>query len=492
MTWKNPFHYTKEERELSDAYIRRKNTVKHLLTPHQKKLHALIFDSPEREIGYYCSRKVGKTASILLCFYEFAWKNPGCLIRFVLADQTQATSIIEPMISSFINRLLPSDLLPRYYKTERALKFRNGSIIKLNGANPDSIDKAVGPSCDLFGFDEIAIWEGDVKYALFDVFYPQATLTNAKKIFSCTPPPNVDAYYITNIHPKLVARNTLISLTIYENPLVTPRDIEQIEEQMGGKDSPEFRRQYMCELIPSNSRRLTPEFDEDIHVYEERAKAIEYGDGFIPQFYQYYICNDTGTVDNNAVLVGYLDHHNQQLVIEEESVRNNVNLTEIAQELKEFKDKYMEYAYHPDKGMKTIIDAFTLERKELREIHGIQHVSPIKGKVEDNIAHLRSALQNNKIQISFKCERLIWELKNCVWKISTSDNKQIERNEEQKHGDAIMALTYMLRAVNWRFRPDKPEHNLSLIEYSPKKNSVKDMKERTPLLWGDLIKRKFG
>jgi hypothetical protein len=489
MSWKNPFEYTKEEKELSDTIIRRRKTIRHLLTPHQKLVHDFLFNSKDTEMGFYCSRKVGKTGSSLLNCYEFAWKNPGCLVRFVLADLTQAKLIIEPMLTAFIDKIIPTDMLPRYLKSEHAMKFKNGSMIKLNGANPDVVHKAVGPSCDLFVFDEIAIWEGDVKRALLDIFYPQGTLTGAKRIFSCTPPDDISSYYIQEIHPRLSVKNKLITLTIYENPLLTAERITQIEDDMGGKDSPEFRRQYLCELIPNNESRIVPEFNEDKHVYTiEKDKCVEYGEQRIPQLYQYFICADTATDDNTAILVGYFDHHNQKLVIEEEYVKNNINLTEIAIEINRLKDKYLPYCFDGDKNLKIIIDGFSLERKEYREMHGIQHSYPIKGKVEENIAHLRSGFVNEKIEINDKCERLKWELKNCVWKKTLPGvTKQIDRNERQKHGDAIMALTYIFRAVNWRFRPEGIEYNIKLDGYNPKINKLEDMKSRTTIrTWGNI------
>ncbi len=487
MTWKDPLKYTRQEKELSDAYIVRKLTIRHLLTPHQKQMYDFIFNSKEDEIGYYCSRKIGKTASLLLMCHEYAWKHPGCLVRFVLADQTQATSIIEPMLGSFINRVIPGEVQPKYLKSLRTLFFKNGSQIKLNGANPDAIHRAVGPSCDLFVFDEIAIWEGNVQFALLDVFYPQGTLTDPKKIFSCTPPDQIDSYYIQSIHPKLLSKNTIVTLTIDENPLLTPEQIKKIEEQMGGRDSPEFRRQYLCELIPTNTSRLTPEF-KDSHIYEiEKDKCLEFGEQRIPQLYQYFIAADTATVDNTAILVGYFDHNKQKLVIEEEFVKNNINLTEIAAEIHRLKEKYLTYCFDGDRNLKIIIDAFSLERKEFREIHGIQHSFPIKGKVEDNISHLRSGFENNKIEIHADCKRTIWELKNCVWKTTLHDTKQIERNSEQKHGDAVMALTYMFRAVNWRYRPGVFEHNIQLTNYSPKNNSLEELRKRTPQIWGKHV-----
>lgn len=487
--WKNPLKYSVKEKAISDALIRKTKSIKHLLTPHQKLMYNLIFNSEERECGYWSSRKIGKTASLLLIQFEFCWKHSGAIVKHVLSNQTQATEIIEPIFSSFLKKVLPSDMLPEYKISRKTFQFKNGSSLSLCGAHPDNIEKSAGPSCDLMIFDEIAIWEGDIHHALFDILYPQGTLTKMKKIYACTPPLDIQSYYIQKIHPKLIDKKTLVTLTIDESPLLTPDEIEELAEQYGGRDSAEFRRQFLCQLIPSKNARLTPEFDNVAHVYEAEStplKSITYSEAEIPQLYQYFLCADTGVADNTAILIGYLDHHNSRLVIEEELVQNNINLTTIAGEILYIKNKYTKFTYDEDCGMLVIIDAFAGEHKEFREIHGIQHNNPIKGKVLDNIAHLRSALQNDKILISHTCKRLIWELNNCVWKESISENKQIKRDSEQKHGDAIMALTYMLRAVNWRFRPDSNGFNFKFGGYNCETNGMAKLKESNVSIWTNL------
>lgn len=488
--WKNPLKYSIKEKAISDAILRKTHSVKHLLTPHQKLLYNFIFNSEERECGCYSSRKVGKTAFAILVALEFGWKNPGSIIRHVLSNQTQAAEIIEPLINSFIKKVIPSELLPEYKVSRKAFFFKNGSVIHLSGAHPDNIEKSAGPSCDLMIFDEIAIWEGDVHHALYDILYPQGTLTQMKKVFICTPPLDLNSYYIQKIHPKLLDKNTLITLTIDESPLLTAREIEQLAEQYGGRDSAEFRRQFLCQLIPSDTSRLTPEFDSISHTFSKLTappKFVEYGKGEIPQVYQYFICADTATnVNNTAILVGYYDHHLNKLIIEEEKIMCDVSSTPIAGELLFLISQYKSFSYHPEHGIIVIIDAFEGEHSEYSFIHNIPHKHALKGKVEDTISKLRSALTNDRILISKNCKRLIWELDTCVWKKSVSELKQIQTDKEGKHGDAVMALAYMLKAVNWRFRPETSGFKFKLGDYRYEADGIDKLKKSKSPIWPNI------
>lgn len=486
MAWKNPFKYTKEEKEVSDAYVRRKKKIRHLLAPHQQKFYDLYHSC--NEAGLYCSRKSGKTFTTILIATEACISEPNVIVRYAMSTLKTAKEVLLPILEE-IKNILPSEFYPKITVSDMTVKFRNGSQIKICGSNKEAAESARGPRANLVICDEVPSWDMYAEYMITGILIPQGTtISNFKIIYAGTPPDSMEGYFIQSIYPKLLSRKVLVSIDIDENPLLTDVMIQRIVDfYPKGRDDPNFRREHKLELIPNNTHTLTPEFDEKLHVYtEEKDKCVEYGEQRVPQLYQCFISADTATVDNTAILCGYFDHHSQKLIVEKEFVKNNINLTEIAVELHEFKNEYINHCFDGERNLKIIIDAFSLERKELREIHGIQHINPLKGKVEDNIAHLRSALENNKIEIHSGCERLIWELKNCVWKTSINENKQIERNSNQKHGDAIMALTYMLRAVNWRYRPGNIRYNIKLDGYDTNKNKLSDMKSRTNRPWGEL------
>lgn len=492
MVWKNPFKYTKQEKEISDAYIRKTKTIRHLLAPHQQQFYDLYKKNDES--GLYCSRKTGKTFTTILIAMEACLQDPNAIIRYAMTTLKTAKEVLLPILDE-IRLIFPTDLFPKITVSDMTAKFRNNSQIKICGSNKDAAESARGPRSNLVICDEVPSWDSYAEYMITGILIPQGTtIKNFKIIYAGTPPDTMDGYFIQSIFPKLLSRKVLVSIDIDQNPLLTENMIQRIVDFYPlGRDDLNFRREHKLELIPNNNQRVTPEFNENIHVYNYIKNKCEYfGDFEIPQLYQYFISIDTATVDNTAILVGYYDHSNHKLVIEKEFVKNNINLTEIAYEYHTLKNEYLHYFYNGDRGLKTIIDAFTLEGKEFREIHGIQFFNPKKGKVEDNIAHLRSALANNKIEINENCVRLIWELNNCVWKQNTtvSDLKSIERNANQKHGDAIMALTYMIRAVDWRFRPGEKQYNIELHSHNPKVNTLEKLKLNNSRPWGDLINGK--
>lgn len=487
MKWKNPFNYTPREKAMSDAYIRRTKTLRHLLAPHQRDFYDLYKNNIES--GLYCSRKTGKTFTTILIAFEKCISSTGMIVRYAMTTLKTAKDVLLPILEE-IKKLLPNDMYPRITYSDMTVHFKNGSVIKICGSNKEAAETARGPRANLVICDEVPAWDTYAEYMITGILIPQGTtVDDFKIIYAGTPPDSMYGYFIQTIYPKLKLTNLLISIDIDQNPLLTPKMIARIESMYPkGREDTNFKREHKLQLIPNNTHRVTPEFNEEQHVFEEPPeKSIDYGPCKIPQVYQYFMSVDTATIDNTAILIGYLDHHNQKLIIEKEFVKNNVNITEIANNIHELKESCIEHTFHADKGIKIIIDAFSLEHKEFREVHGIQHNHPIKGIVEDNIAHLRSAFENEKILISSKCERLIWELNNCVWKETITETKQIDRTATQKHGDAIMALTYMLRAVNWRFRPDKPEHNLKIGQFNPKINTLEESRKRTsPRIWGDL------
>lgn len=493
MAWKNPFNYTRQEKEISDAYIRKTKTIRHLLAPHQQQFYDLYKSSDES--GLYCSRKTGKTFTTILIAIEACLQNPNAIVRYAMTTLKTAKEVLLPILDE-IRLIFPSDLFPKITVSDMTAKFRNNSQIKICGSNKEAAESARGPRSNLVICDEVPSWDSYAEYMITGILIPQGTtIKNFKIIYAGTPPDCMDGYFIQSIYPKLLSRKVLVSIDIDQNPLLTENMIQRIVDFYPlGRDDPNFRREHKLELIPNNNQRVTPEFNESIHVYNYiKDKCESFGDYKIPQLYQYFISIDTGTVDNTAMLVGYLDHNNHKLIIEKEFVKNNINLTNISEEYYCLKNEFTQFFYSGEEGLKTIIDAFEGEKKELREIHGIQHFNPRKGKVEDNIAHLRSALENNKIEINNNCVRLIWELNNCVWKqnTSTSDLKAIERNVKQKHGDAIMALTYMLRAVDWHFRPGSYNYHIDLHSNNYNSKKIEKLNTNNSRPWGDLLSGKL-
>src|SRR5882672_7372555 len=467
MDWINPTEYTEEQRQASYSLIRKTRSLKHLLTPFQRNLHSLIFKSEEREGALYCTRKIGKTSTILACGIEFGNNFPNTIVRIVFPDGTAGSKIIENIYNSWLKPLLPPEMRPTYFRSDamRLFRFKNGSIIYINGAHPEHVEKARGPSCDLFLFDEIASWAGDVNYALKSIFYPQGTLTKAKKIYTTTPPEDIDCYFINSIYPRLKSKNAIFEATIYDNILLSPSEIEIIKEQMGGEESSDFQREYLLKIIPKRNRILVPEFSEDKHVWKEEPSRI--GIMGEPLRYLTYITIDFGVKDATFMLAGYYDHINQKLVIIHEWIyedtMNDYLKSIIGEHNRIFEEllipEYLLLTSERDlsKNHTTKIDCFEQTKKSLENDHEFFAGRVKKRRVDDSIGFLRSLFVYDKILINPKCVLLIHQLKTCIWKESVSKNPEIERDNkssEISHGDGIMSLIYMAREIDFHYFPN--------------------------------------
>lgn len=509
--WINPDNYTSEQKKASYAIMRRTKSIRHLLTPLQRKMHTVIFGSEEREVGLYCTRKIGKTYTGLLCTIEFAWKNPKTISRIVFPDKSAGAKTIENIFNVDVIHKLPPEMRPKYFRSEnmKLFRFNNGSIIFINGAHPDHVEKARGPSCDFFLFDEIGSWEGDVNYALKSIFYPQGTLTAAKKIYTTTPPEDIDCHFINEIYPRLKKKGLIFEATIYDNILLTPEKISVIEEEMGGKDSPDFQREYLLKIIPKRSRILVPEFNIDRHVWSQEPSRVGLlGD---PIRYRTYITIDFGVQDQTFMLVGYYDHVIQKIVVIYEWIYEESMKTYLKAIIEEHNRVYenvllKDYLYiNPDesicKNHTTSIDCFEQTKKSLEVDHAFYANRVKKLRVEDSVGFLRSLFVYDKIIINPECTTLIHQLSTCISKDTTSNNLEIERDKKnkRKHGDGIMALIYMAREVDFHYFP-MSENPLTKIKfkleernvYEPKKITVPQL-DAKPIstTWSDSIFRRF-
>lgn len=439
-------NWSREKKAKSDELCRR-GYFKHLLLGPQKELHRLLFDSPHKEIGILTSRKSGKSYSALLLAYEFANRYPNSTIRFILPTLKTAKEVIYP-ISNELKDWLPEDVLPQLYKSEASFVFNNGSRIVLGGATSENIESSRGPLAHLIICDEAASFDADnYEYALYSILKPQLTTTGGKTMFLTTPPKSPNHPFIQKNYMNMLGKGAVVFFTIDNSPLISEQRKKEIEEEYGGRDNPNFRREFLAELVPDNSLKLVPEFDPKRHVYEERPPTTDHFGN--PEVYIGYIGADAGLVDNTGIVFGYYDHNIQKLIIEDEWCANYKTLTEIADAWNNGLNRLRPLLKDDDSYVATM-DVFDIAAYELRHTHGLKFVRPVKKKLEDTLSYLRNAFEKDMILISPKCKRLIYELSYAVW---DEKKRDVARNDEQSHADLTMALAYIARKVNWKARP---------------------------------------
>jgi uncharacterized protein YneF (UPF0154 family) len=420
-----------------------------LLDKNQQDLYRLFHDNPAKIQTWLLARRSGKSYSLSVLAIEYCLKHPRSIIKYVAPTKMQVERLIRPIISEILSRDCPKDLKPEYHKQQNIYFFPNGSEIQLCGSEAGSIDSIRG------GFAHICIVDesqdvSNLGYAVRSVLLPTTLTTKGKILMSGTPPQDADHEFIGFIE-KGMAENTLIKRTIYDNPRLSQEDIQLQIEAMGGVNSEDFRREFLCEIIKSKSRSVLPEVTDELlsSIVKEWPR---------PPYFDSYTSMDVGLKDWTVLLFAYYDFRNDKIIIEDE-------LTAYGPEMhlpvltKQIRDKEAELWTSPLTGeflkpKKRISDHNLIVINEIKKFSNYTIFFELADKNEKmaGINWLRSLAASQKIIINPKCKTLIRHMKDGKW-ASVSSRDTFARCPMGSHYDAIDALVYLVRGMDLKSNP---------------------------------------
>ena len=259
------------------------------------------------------------------------------------------------------------------------------------------------------------------------------------------------------------------TLDIFDNTILTNKQIYKIMERYGGIESKSFRREYLCELIADADLLVVPEFDKEEHVYEPEDlwEGEKDHNGNLPEYVRSHFFGDVGGVDHTGLIRAVFNPASGNILVLGEEDLKNPDVTTIGQTI----TSMIDLNKRPHSGMEAIewsggIDCEPVTLNELRKRYALNLRKPSKTTKakEDRVRLLRTLIQEGRIKISSNCAKLVVQLEMGQWKESQSDNKDFERTAEFGHLDLLDALAYMCKLVNFRWVPggtDKSDLNLT-------------------------------
>jgi hypothetical protein len=130
-------------------------------------------------------------------------------------------------------------------------------------------------------------------------------------IFLTTLPKFPDHPFVVETMTKAEYNNALYVYTIDDNKELTQAQYDACVRRAGGKDSIDFRREYMCELVRDPTILVVPDFEESRHV-----KDFEYMDHC-----HMHVGGDWGGVrDMTALLLMSHDFANDRILVFDERI----------------------------------------------------------------------------------------------------------------------------------------------------------------------------
>lgn len=426
----------------------RRGNLSWLLDINQKELYELYYNTKHRVQTWLLARRSGKSYALCVLAIETCLRKNGAIVKFLAPTRVQVNLIIRPLMRKILETC-PDDLKPDYRAKDNIFYFPNGSEIQLSGTDGGSAERLRGGDSDLAIVDEAGSCS-DLAYCIRDILLPTTLITKGKILLASTPPEDVEHDFIRYIE-EADARGSLVVKTIEDNPRIDKKEKEDLILELGGMNSDATQRELFCKIIKSSTRTVVPEFNEE----KEKELIKEWEK---PPFYDSYVSMDLGYKDWTVVLFAYYDFKNDRMVIEDELITygQEMHLHTLGWDIKKVEERLFTDPMTGEfiKPKKRVADHNLVAINEILKATNYQ-VRFEPAKKDDKhaaINFLRLMVQNNKIIINPKCKVMIRHLKNAKW-ASTTAKDTFSRCPEGSHYDAVDALAYLLRAVDFKHNP---------------------------------------
>ena len=417
----------------------------------QCDMHDLFYNAEKNStLVWLLSRQTGKTFFLGIIALEQVLRKPKSVVKVLTDTKLHLESIFIPVMDQLLDDC-PNRLKPKYDKTKFKFTFPNGSEIHFAGTDNKHYERLRGSVCDLVLVDEAGFCE-NLDDIVRSVLIPTTTHTGGKIVLASTPSKDPNHPFIEFIEEAELNGN-LIKKTVYENPLLTPEQISNIAGKMGGVDSPQFRREYLCEIIRDESTIVFPEFEPELE-----AKIVQEWER--PAYYDCYVGMDLGgSRDMTAVLFMYYDFFKGKVIVEDEIVLTpkEMLLPKLVMDILEtearlWTNELTNEKVDPSLRVSDINHIVTQEiGRQSNYLLNFQMAK--KDDKESAINMVRVMLAQEKIIIHPRCVALIRHLSHCKWKTSKSRDRSFSRSPDNGHYDAVDALLYGIRAINLNKNP---------------------------------------
>lgn len=417
--------------------------LKYLLKPVQKKVYDALHNCSDLVYVLNCTRRGGKTFGLAVYAIEVALKNTNFQIHFGAPFQNALRDFLLPIFRQILEDC-PADLRPVWKQLESKWIFKNGSYIKLCGANNGQFDNLRGNKSDLFILDEAAQVD-KLQDVVNSVALPQLLSSknpNKRLILASTPPTTPD-HSFKKYAEEAIAANAYTHYTIFDCDYA-PEELIPFIQKAGGTESTTWKREYLAQFVVDGALQIVPEWD--VKYVQELPK-----DDFF-QFYTIIEGLDIGYRDYTAFLLGYYDFNNARLVIEYEyALKENDFTTEVL--ATNIKDLEVEYQKTNSTRIRRISDNNNLNLlADLMKIHKIPFapVSKNTGSGTDKkgkewmVSQTRKFINDGKLFVHPRCTKLIASLEFGIWK---EGHSEFARSEKLGHYDFIDALVYIIAGL---------------------------------------------
>lgn len=410
-----------------------------------------------RQVVVLISRRFGKSYMGVLMAVQDALSTPNCRIAIIAPSKEHARNIVVPLMKQILEDA-PEGII-KHQKSELRWQCANGSEIIL-AAYETAVE-----ACRGLAFKNIYLEESglagvdDYNYIIKSVLMPTLAHSRGKIIHLTTPSKIVDHPLHTETIPKCHSSNSLFVKTIYDNPLLSDEVKEELIEELGGRDSPDTRRELFCEIVRDISFVAVPSFEVkknvvatpiEQHIDRPWLMSIDFG----------------GVRDKHAVAL--LTVEDSKVIVVDNALLEAGTPTSSL--IKEFRDMLAKHGVN-EMACHIYADAPGQLLTDLLQEYNFNAQLPNKSDWTSSLRLLDSAFRSGSLLIQPECELTIKSL------VSGQLNKQrndFARSKDLGHCDLIAALMYANRMSFMMNKEFKEVSDLNFYRNQPDKYYVRE------------------
>lgn len=410
-----------------------------LMTRTQRKAYRALTKRQARLFVLDCSRRWGKTVFCVFLMFVTALGGPDRIVRYIAPTKLHGRQFVIPTVR-WLSKQLPEHMRPRFNTQDNTWIWPNGSVCHLGSAETmGDVEAMVGTECHRALIDEAGKIRSDLLQHLHrSVLRAQLLTTHGDIVVASTPAVTPD-HYLRDLVTMAAEDDALARYTIDDCDHVKREEIDDMVRELGGRMSTEVRRELYCEHIAERTRLVVPEFQD---VEHEIVIARD-----LPEWRDWYVSADLGFEDLSVALFAFYDFQRAKIVVwDEHSARYASGLEfGFAVKAKEAEWSITEPRRYADGTPQLLADL-----ADTKYGPGLSFGLPAKDDSEAALNQCRMRIQQKQVEIHPRCKVLIEHLRNAIW---NTNRTTFERSEKHGHYDAVDALKYLVRVVDWRKNP---------------------------------------
>ncbi len=406
-----------------------------------------------RRIVELCGRRYGKTRGLVVDAFQTAIRFPGSRLPYAAKTWDSACAYVIPEARYLID-FAPPSMKPEIVGGE--VRFPNKSLIHISGSDTQrNADNLRGPAARRAYVDESG-FNDQLEYLTDSILQPQLLTTSGEMVVASSAPLTPKHHFATMVK-RAKLRRALIKRTTEDAPHITPAQIEELAQELGGRDSSAYRREVLCEIVTDESRAVIPEWRRHKDVCTAVVPPREYRN--------FYVSADLGYNDGTAILIGWVDWYGADVNGERTGPRLIVCGEAVLERPTSFdvqRDAAALERTHDATGRVKgrVADAHKITVADLRRLHGKLRDSegeaaawrlPRKDDLEGAVNQVRLLVRRHQLVIDPSCTRLLDDINDAVW---DSSRTKFEQVSDTWHYDALAALVYLVRTADLTLCPE--------------------------------------